>query len=104
MSKKRANRVEGYEVRLWADLEKAYEEDLRVLEESRLTKRGQEGYALICDGYLVGVFGSYEEALKNCRKSCKVRALIVKLPYREGEVVELGLPCEATYFREQLRR
>lgn len=83
MSKTRANRVEGYKVRLWADLEKAYEEDLRVLKEGRLTKEGQEGYALVCEGRLVGVFSSYEEVLGNCRRNCRIHALIVKLPYKE---------------------
>jgi len=92
MRKTHADRIEDYEVRLWASLEKAYEEDLRVLKESRLAERGQEGYALACDGRLVGMFSSYEEVLENCRRNCRVHALIVKLPYREGEEIELGLP------------
>lgn len=60
--KKWLRRRENYEeVMLWTRLEEGYEENLRVLKESGLTEEGREGYALVCDGRLVGVFSSYED-------------------------------------------
>jgi len=82
------------EVRLWVSLDRAYEENLRVVKENRqeLEKYGN-GYALICDKRLVGVFKSYEEAAKKSWRECRVHALIIKLPYREKlREIELGLP------------
>ncbi len=82
------------EVRLWVNLEHAYEENFRVLRENdSLLKKYRKGFALVCDNRFIGVFNSYEEAAKKSREVCKVHALIVKLPYVEKtKKIELGLP------------
>ncbi len=81
------------EVKLWVSLEEAYKGNLKVFEENRssIEERYGEGYVVICDGRLVGVFKDYHEALRKSSGKCRVHTLIIKLPYREVEV-ELGLP------------
>ncbi len=88
------SRKDYEEVRLWVNLEQAYEENYRVLKEnSSLLKKYEKGYALVCDNNFIGVFESYEEAVKKSREICRVHALIVKLPYREeARKIELGFP------------
>ncbi len=88
------SREDYEEIRLWVSLEEAYRENLRVLKEkSPLLKKQGDGYALICNGSLVGIFSSYEEAAKRSQEVCKVHALIVKLPHEEEvREMELGFP------------
>ncbi len=88
------SRKDYNEVRLWVNIEKAYEENLKVLKESNsLLKKYSGGYALICNKSLVGIFENYEEAMKKSWEVCKVQALIIKLPYKEKvKEIELGLP------------
>ncbi|BES81820.1 hypothetical protein [Pyrodictium abyssi] len=81
------------EARLWARLEQAYQENLRVLEENPQLLEGQKGYALLCNGRLVGVYPSHEEAAAASRRECRDQALIIQLPRQgDGRRVELGLP------------
>ncbi len=82
------------EVYLWVKLEEAYMENLRTFNEhkSRLNKH-KEGYVLVCDGNLIGVFPDYEDALRKSSETCKIHGLIIKLPYKSGrEEIDLGLP------------
>lgn len=83
------------EVYLWMKLEQQYEENLKALTEeiSKSTGKYRSGYALACDGRLVGVFRSYDEALSKSKDACRDHGLIVKLPYKEEvEEIELGFP------------
>ena len=81
------------EVRLWIKLEQAYKENFKVFKENAQQFKEKRGYALICDGRIVGVFNSYEDVIKKLRKTCRVHSLIVKLPYKEeAKEIELGLP------------
>ena|GEM_PF-656147 len=82
------------EVRLWVNLDKAYEENLEIVKKSRSQLgKYRDGYALVCDKRLVGVFESYREAAERSWRECSVHALIVKLPYSEKHrELELGLP------------
>jgi len=81
------------EVMLWVKLDRYYDENLKAFKESELSsKEGLRGYALACDGELIGTFANYGDVLKEIREKCKVHALIIKLPYREEGEVELGLP------------
>lgn len=88
------NRKDYEEVRLWVKLEQAYEENLKAFKDnSQILKEYGKGYAVMCDGRLIGVFDSYEDAIKNSKKNCRIHALIIKLPYeKRGERIELGLP------------
>ncbi len=84
------SRTDLEEVRLWVNLERNYRENFEAL---RKVPSDRRGYALISDGNLIGIFNSYEEAVKKSRKSCKAQALIVKLPFEEEvKRIELGLP------------
>ena len=81
------------EARLWARLEQAYQENIKALEESTQLLEGREGYALVCNGRLVGVFPSHGEAAAASRRECRTQALIIQLPCRgDRRRVELGLP------------
>ncbi|MCD6488425.1 MAG: hypothetical protein J7K21_04290 [Desulfurococcales archaeon] len=81
------------EARLWASLEQAYEEDLKIFNKNiPQLKKYREGYALICDGDFIGVFNNYVEVARRSRETCKLHALIIKLPYRKTKEIELGLP------------
>ena len=88
------NRKDYNEIRLWVSLERSYEDNIRVLEKnSSLLEKYEEGYALICDKRLIGVFKDYEEAARKSLEKCKVHALIIKLPYsHKTREIELGLP------------
>ena len=79
------------EVRAWVSLEREYEENMEALKEGSPGGNGS-GYVLICGGRVVDLFRAYGDAARASRESCDVQALIVKLPYSEGRVVELGLP------------
>jgi len=82
------------EVHAWSRLERAYEENLKAAEmfvES--TSRSEGRFLLVCDGRVVGVFETYEEAAKKSEEVCSVNALIPELPLkRVTEEVELGFP------------
>ncbi len=82
------------EVLEWTKLDRAYEENLKVFMESReLLKNSREGFVLVCDGSLVGIFESYEEAIKRSREKCRIHSLIIRLPYqRDRREIEIGLP------------
>ncbi len=88
------SRGEYDEARLWVDLDRAYENNIRVLEENRgLNKEVGEGYALICDVRLEGIYREYGETVRKSYETCRLHGLIVKLPYKDRkETVELGLP------------
>lgn len=81
------------ELRLWLRLEEAYRENLEALRKKLEEAPGEqgEGYALACNGKVVGVFSNYEDAAKEAQVKCIGYALIVRLPLVEEEV-ELGLP------------
>jgi transcription elongation factor GreA-like protein len=80
------------EIRLWTGLEQAYKENFEVFRENRsIFKNHGEGYVLICDQRIIGVFSDYDEVLRNFRENCRRNALVIKLPY-EKEELELGLP------------
>ncbi len=89
------SRSDYEEVRMWTRLEREYEENLRALVEAigESPDEYERGYALVCNGRVVGVFESYEEAIEKSRSACRSHGLVVELPYREGaEEVELGFP------------
>jgi len=86
-----SNRKDYDEIRLWVNLEQAYEENFEVLRKSSSLLKDQEGYAVICNKKLVGVFNNYERVLEGVKEICNVYALIIKLPYREPKRIELGL-------------
>jgi len=79
------------EVLAWVRLEKEYQRNLEALRK-KLSGR-EEGYALVCNGEVVGVFSNYLDA---ARKSMQIRAseaMIVKLPLEgKPEKLELGMP------------
>ncbi len=82
-----------HEVSVWAALEEAYRKNQRALERLIDELGGEEGYAVVCGGNLLGIYGNYEEALMHSRKNCSIQALIIKLPPPNKErVLELGLP------------
>ncbi len=82
------------EVRLWVNLEEAYRENFKVFRENRsIIEKHRKGYVVICDKRLIGVFNTYDEALKKSKNECRIHGLVIKLPYREKrEKIELGLP------------
>ena len=83
------------EVLEWARLEEEYRRNYDVLkrELEALQSRYGEGYVLICNGRVIGVFSSYLEAARKSLEACSTQALIVKLPYEKRvKKVELGLP------------
>ncbi len=82
------------EVRIWVELEKAYESNIKALEKNMPhTARDVEGYIVVCDGRVVGIYSDYREAAEKSHSTCRVHGLIVKLPWRrKKEIVELGLP------------
>lgn len=83
------------EVLEWARLEEEYRRNYNVLEREleALQSRYGEGYVLVCNGRVIGVFSSYLEAARKSLEACSTQALIVKLPYEKRvEKVELGLP------------
>lgn len=75
------------EVLTWTMLEKEYVENFNVLKKEikTLSNKYNEGYVLICDKHVVGVFKSYNEAAKKSKEICSKHALIVKLPYEEKQ-------------------
>ncbi len=82
------------EVRLWVNLERAYQENLKIFEENlSMFNKYRSGYVLICDGKIIGVFKDYDRVLEEIRNTCKIHSLIIKLPYRKklGEI-DLGFP------------
>lgn len=46
---------------------------------------------MTCNGEVVGVFSSYEDAARKAQTVCSGHALIARLPF-VAEEVELGLP------------
>ena len=87
------NRGNMDEVSLWVALEEAYEKNKKALEGIRKDLKGEEGYAVVCEGNLLGIYEVYEEALRNSRKNCRIHALVIKLPPPSREsILELGLP------------
>jgi len=81
------------EVSVWVSLEEAYKKNERALERMMEELVSKEGYAVVCEGNLMGIYGNYEEALMHSRKKCSIQALIIKLPPPNKErVLELGLP------------
>ena len=82
------NREDLNEVRLWVALEEEYNRNVKVAD----SLKEREGYAVICNGSLVGVYNKYEEAARSSRKNCSINALIIKLPPQKRKVaIELGL-------------
>lgn len=87
------SRKDYEETRIWADLEEAYEKNMKVLKEAASSLKDSKGFIVVCDGNLIGVFQTYEEAIKNSKTRCKTHSLITELPFKEKErVIELGLP------------
>ncbi len=86
------SRKDYEELMLWTKIEKLYEENFKVFIESGLAEEDREGYVLICDTRLIGVFKEYREALESSKDKCRQHTLIIKLPYKEKEEIELGLP------------
>lgn len=82
------------EARIWTKLELAYEENMKALEEVIDSLSGEEGkYLLICNGRVVGIFETYEEAARKSEEVCSVNALILELPLKKAvEEIELGFP------------
>jgi len=82
------------EVRLWVDLDREYEENFKIFQEavSSSPDAYKEGFMLICNKHVIGVFSSYEDAAKKAKEKCKGHALIVELPYEKSRKLELGLP------------
>jgi len=82
-----------HEVGVWVALEEAYRKNEEALDRMMEDLRSKEGFAVVCEGNLLGIFRNYEEALKHSRKNCSIQALIIKLPPPNKErVLELGLP------------
>ena len=76
----------------WVRLEREYRKNIEALRKN--LDRLEEGYALVCDGRVVGVFDSYLDAAKKSAEIRAPQALIVKLPVEaEAKKLELGLPC-----------
>ena len=74
----------------WARLEDEYEKNVKAL---RSLRSAEEGYALVAEGRIFGVFSNYREAAEKALKLAAPQALVVKLPFRgKVEEVELGLP------------
>ncbi|OYT37451.1 MAG: hypothetical protein B6U89_07250 [Desulfurococcales archaeon ex4484_58] len=82
------------EVRTWVRLEQAYNENYKVFREYiEKHKDLRQGYIVVCDGKVIGIFRSYEESIKASRNKCRIHSLIIKLPHEErGEEIELGFP------------
>ncbi len=88
------NRRDYEEVRLWVSLEEAYKKNFEVLKRNiGLLSKREGGYAIICDGRLLGFYDNYEDAVRKCRETCRIHSLIIELPYREKtRKIDLGLP------------
>ena len=79
------------EILAWVRLEKEYQKNLETLKK-RLSER-EKGYALICNGEVVGVFNSYPDAVRKSVEIGASQAMIVKLPLEaKPEKLELGMP------------
>ena len=86
-----ASRSDYSEVLAWVRLEKEYQKNLETLKK-RLSER-EKGYALICNGEVVGVFNSYLDAVRKSVEIGASQAMIVKLPLEaKPEKLELGMP------------
>ena len=78
------------EILAWVRLEKEYQKNLEALK--KLSER-EKGYALICNGEVVGVFNSYLDAVRKSIEIGASQAMIVKLPLEaKPEKLELGMP------------
>ena len=85
-----ASRSDYSEVLAWVRLEKEYQKNLEALK--KLSER-EKGYALICNGEVVGVFKSYLDAVRKSVEIGASQAMIVKLPLEaKPEKLELGMP------------
>ena len=86
-----ASRSDYSEVLAWVRLEKEYQKNLETLKK-KLSER-EKGYALICNGEVVGVFNSYLDAVRKSVEIGASQAMIVKLPLEaKPEKLELGMP------------
>ena len=86
-----ASRSNYSEVLAWVRLEKEYQKNLETLKK-KLSER-EKGYALICNGEVVGVFNSYLDAVRKSVEIGASQAMIVKLPLdAKPEKLELGMP------------
>jgi hypothetical protein len=85
------SRGDPEEIRIWAELDEAYEGNMKTIMQSISTSEGREGYASACGGRFLGFFSSYEEAVKAIKRECKTHALILELPIRGWKIIELGL-------------
>lgn len=89
------NKREYNEVYAWTLLEREYTKNIEALkrEIARKLKSFSKGYALVCNGMLIGVFKEYIEAAEKSKEVCGSQAIIVELPYKEEErELRLGLP------------
>ncbi|MEM1611548.1 MAG: hypothetical protein QXQ57_07895 [Sulfolobales archaeon] len=87
------SRGDPEEIRIWAELDEAYESNMKTIMQSISTNEDRKGYAAACESRFLGIFNSYEEAARAIKKECKTHALILELPIRDRKVIELGLPC-----------
>ncbi len=89
-----SSRGDYSEVLEWTRLEEEYEENFKAFkrEIKNISLRYGEGYVLVCSGQVRGVFDSYYEAAKRAIEVCSNHALIIEVPYKGVEEVELGLP------------
>ena len=79
------------EVLAWVRLEKEYQRNLEAFRK-KLSGR-EKGYALVCNGEVVGVFSSYLDAVRKSIEIGASQAMIVKLPLEaKPEKLELGMP------------
>lgn len=86
-----ASRNDYNEILSWVKLEKEYQRNLDALRK-KLSGR-EKGYALICNGEVVGIFNDYLDALKKSMEIRASEAMVVKLPLGEKpEKLELGMP------------
>ena len=86
------SRGDPEEIRIWAELDEAYEGNMKTIMQSISTSKDREGYAAACEGRFLGFFNSHEEAAKAIKRECKTHALILELPIRGRKIIELGLP------------
>lgn len=86
-----ASRKDYGEILAWVRLEKEYQRNLDALRK-KLSGR-ERGYALVCNGEVVGVFDEYLDAVKKSIEIGASEAMIVKLPLKgKPEKLELGMP------------
>ena len=75
----------------WKSIEKEYERNVKVAKS--LKNKQWKGYALICNGEVIGIYSDLKKAMENAKGKCKNHSLIIELSnIVEHEIVELGLP------------